>query len=148
MTERWHQSLKGEYLRPGVPFSVEDARRLASRYVRHCNTVRLHSAIGYVTPLDKLEGRQRFVASLILPGETEAGSAGTQPCRGIARWAHQDDEVGVRRTSSTPPHNYIGLVDPYALKIPARRAEESLTNGARPEIPKLARPVRWKAGLH
>jgi hypothetical protein len=31
---------------------------------------------------------------MILPGETEAGSAGTQPCRGISRWAHRDDERG------------------------------------------------------
>ena len=28
------------------------------RYVEHYNTVRLHSAIGYVTPADKLAGRE------------------------------------------------------------------------------------------
>jgi hypothetical protein len=28
---------------------------------------------------------------MILPGETEAGTAGTQPCRGIVRWAHRAD---------------------------------------------------------
>jgi hypothetical protein len=28
---------------------------------------------------------------MILPGETEAGTAGTQPCRGISRWAHRAD---------------------------------------------------------
>ena len=56
--ERWHQSLKGECLRPGVPLSLEDARRLVGRYVDHYNRVRLHSAIGYVTPRDKLEGRE------------------------------------------------------------------------------------------
>jgi hypothetical protein len=28
-----------------------------TRYVEHYNTVRLHRAIGYVTPKDKLEGR-------------------------------------------------------------------------------------------
>ena len=56
--ERWHQSLKGECLRPGVPLSLEEARRLVGRYVDHYNRVRLHSAIGYVTPLDKLEGRE------------------------------------------------------------------------------------------
>jgi len=56
--ERWHQSLKGECLRPGVPLSPEDARRLVSRYVDYYNTVRLHSAIGYVTPQAKLEGRE------------------------------------------------------------------------------------------
>ena len=28
-----------------------------AKYVEHYNTVRLHSAIGYITPKDKLEGR-------------------------------------------------------------------------------------------
>ena len=56
--ERWHQSLKGECIRPGVPLSIEDACRLVARYVDHYNGVRLHSAIGYVTPLAKLEGRE------------------------------------------------------------------------------------------
>lgn len=56
--ERWHQSLKVECVRPGVPLSIEDARRLVARYVEHYNRVRLHSAIGYLTPLDKLEGRE------------------------------------------------------------------------------------------
>ncbi len=56
--ERWHKSLKGECLRPGTPLSLQDARRLIQRYVDHYNTVRLHSAIGYVTPQDMLAGRQ------------------------------------------------------------------------------------------
>ena len=56
--ERWHKSLKGECLRPGTPLSSEDARRLIGQYVDHYNTVRLHSAIGYVTPADMLAGRQ------------------------------------------------------------------------------------------
>jgi len=56
--ERWHQSLKAECVRPGVPLSIDDARRLVDRYVDHYNRVRLHSALGYVTPLDKLEGRE------------------------------------------------------------------------------------------
>lgn len=56
--ERWHKSLKGECIRPGTPLSPEDARRLIGRYVDHYNTVRLHSAIGYVTPQDMLAGRQ------------------------------------------------------------------------------------------
>jgi len=56
--ERWHKSLKGECIRPGTPLSPEDARRLIQRYVDHYNTVRLHSAIGYVTPADMLAGRQ------------------------------------------------------------------------------------------
>ena len=59
--ERWHQSLKTECIRPGTPLSLDDARRLVSRYVEHYNTVRLHSAIGYVTPQDMLDGRQQQI---------------------------------------------------------------------------------------
>jgi transposase InsO family protein len=56
--ERWHRSLKEDCIRPDTPLSLEDARRCVSRFVEHYNTVRLHSAIGYVTPKDKLEGRE------------------------------------------------------------------------------------------
>jgi putative transposase len=55
--ERWHKSLKSEWLRPRTPLTLEDARRLIQEYVDYYNTVRLHSAIGYVTPADMLAGR-------------------------------------------------------------------------------------------
>src|SRR5947207_8273875 len=35
--------------------------------------------------------------TMTLPGETEAGSAGMQPCRGIAWRAHRDDVRGARK---------------------------------------------------
>ena len=54
--ERWHRSIKSECIRPGTPLSLDDARRLVGDYVAHYNTVRLHGAIGYVAPKDKLEG--------------------------------------------------------------------------------------------
>ena len=41
-----------------MPLTPEDARRLIQRYVVHYNTVRLHSAIGFVTPEDLLAGRR------------------------------------------------------------------------------------------
>jgi transposase InsO family protein len=56
--ERWHKSLKSECIRPGTPLCPEDARRLIRHYVDHYNQVRLHSAIGFVTPADMLAGRQ------------------------------------------------------------------------------------------
>ena len=56
--ERWHKSLKSECIRPGTPLTPEDARRLIGQYVEHYNQVRLHSAIGFVTPADMLAGRQ------------------------------------------------------------------------------------------
>ena len=55
--ERWHQSIKRECLRPRSPVSLADARNLVSRYVEDYNTVRLHSALGYITPIDQIEGR-------------------------------------------------------------------------------------------
>ena len=55
--ERWHKSIKAECIRTGVPLSLEDAQRIVGVWVNHYNTVRLHSAIGYIAPLDKLEGR-------------------------------------------------------------------------------------------
>lgn len=56
--ERWHQSLKKECIRPGIPLSLDDARRIVGAYVEHYNTARLHSAIAYVAPQDKLQGRE------------------------------------------------------------------------------------------
>jgi transposase InsO family protein len=53
-----HKSLKGECIRPGTPLTQDDARRLIGEYVEHYNTVRLHSATGYVAPADMLAGWQ------------------------------------------------------------------------------------------
>ncbi len=56
--ERWHKTLKVECIRPQSPVSLDDARRLVATYVEEYNKVRLHSAIGYIAPIDKLEGRE------------------------------------------------------------------------------------------
>ena len=115
--ERWNGSIKSECIRPQVPLSLEEARRLIAQYVQVYNEQRLHSSLQSVTPKDWLAGRQADVLAarqrklsepslrrrqalrttvtvpfqetavqliILLPGETEAGSAGTQPCRGIA----------------------------------------------------------------
>jgi transposase InsO family protein len=55
--ERWHKTLKGDCIRVKVPLSSDDARRIVADYVAYYNNVRLHSAIGYVTPKDRLAGR-------------------------------------------------------------------------------------------
>ncbi|MGC9420673.1 MAG: IS3 family transposase [Rhodovulum sp.] len=59
--ERWHGSVKRECIRPAAPKDVEDARRRVGEYVNHYNTVRLHGALGYITPADKLAGREQQV---------------------------------------------------------------------------------------
>jgi transposase InsO family protein len=59
--ERFHRTIKGDCLRTQTPLSLEDAQRVVARYVEHYNSVRLHSAIGYVTPQDKLAGRDQEI---------------------------------------------------------------------------------------
>lgn len=59
--ERYHRSIKSECIRPATPLSLEDGRNLITGYVSHYNTARLHSAIGYITPVDKLMGRDQTI---------------------------------------------------------------------------------------
>ena len=56
--ERWHQTLKQECIRPGSPLSATDADRIITKFVEQYNQHRLHSAIGYIPPADKLNRRE------------------------------------------------------------------------------------------
>ncbi len=56
--ERWHQSLKKECIRPKCPLSLKEAREVVLQFVDRYNEKRLHSAIGYITPKDRIEGRE------------------------------------------------------------------------------------------
>lgn len=59
--ERWHGSVKRECIRPACPGSLEEALRLVASYVDAYNHVRLHSALGYITPADKLNGLEAVI---------------------------------------------------------------------------------------
>lgn len=59
--ERWHKTLKVEAVRPACPATWEEARRLIAAFVDQYNHVRLHSAIGYLTPADKLNGLEKLI---------------------------------------------------------------------------------------
>lgn len=56
--ERWHKTLKEDAIRVTPPTSLDEARSVVARFVAHYNSVRLHSAIGYITPNDFLAGRR------------------------------------------------------------------------------------------
>jgi transposase InsO family protein len=55
--ERYHKTIKSECIRPKVALSLEEARNQIADYISFYNDERLHSAIGYIAPKDKLEGR-------------------------------------------------------------------------------------------
>jgi transposase InsO family protein len=59
--ERWHKTLKSDAIRPSSPTSLDEARRIVGKFVDHYNGVRLHSAIGYITPNDRLAGRAQLI---------------------------------------------------------------------------------------
>ncbi len=79
--ERYHRTIKMDCIRPGTPLSLQDARRIVERFVTQYNTVRLHSAIQYVTPADKLAGRSEAILAgreAKLAAAREARKAGRQ----------------------------------------------------------------------
>jgi len=59
--ERFHRTLKEQAIRPKTPLSLEQAREVVATFVDHYNQVRLHSAIGYVPPKDRLENRHEEI---------------------------------------------------------------------------------------
>jgi transposase InsO family protein len=110
--ERWHGTLKGDCIRVLVPLSLEDARRIVADYVIHYNTVRLHSAIGYITPQDKLAGRETEIfaardrklaeARQRRQQQREAGRTGVTPCHRLRRPARRGHYVSRPATSRLP----------------------------------------------
>jgi transposase InsO family protein len=59
--ERYHKTLKQECIRPQVALSMDEAAKQIERFVDDYNHKRLHSSIGYVTPADKLSGREQTI---------------------------------------------------------------------------------------
>lgn len=55
--ERFNRTIKHECIRPKTPVSLDDALRLVANFVTFYNNERLHSAIGYIAPVDKLNGK-------------------------------------------------------------------------------------------
>ena len=52
---------KRECVRPAAVSSLDEARSRILSYVDHYNNARLHSALGYVTPADKLIGLEKEI---------------------------------------------------------------------------------------
>ena len=70
--ERYFRTIKSACIRKKVPLSLEDARRIVEAFVLYYNEVRLHSAIGYITPRDMLEGRASEVYAIRIRRLTQA----------------------------------------------------------------------------
>ena len=90
---------------PRRPWLWSEARRVVAQFVEHYNTVRLHSAIGYITPKDKLEGR----AEAIIAARTQArGGAGTPRKHAAERFGKTLDKKRGRRETICGRRNGSG----------------------------------------
>ena len=115
--ERWYKTLKGECIRIKTPLTLEDARRIVADFVAYYNEVRLHSAIGYVTPADKLAGRDPVIFAerdrkleAARERRTAAAAGGSEPRRAVARLARGPDDgrrpgrrIGLRGDTTRAP---------------------------------------------
>ncbi len=59
--ERMQGSIKFECLRIKSPTSYLDAKVILEKYIKYYNTKRLHSAIGYIAPFDKMAGKEKEI---------------------------------------------------------------------------------------
>lgn len=59
--ERWHRTLKEQAIRPKTPLTLDDAKRIVADFIDHYNATRLHSALGYIAPHDRLAGRHAAI---------------------------------------------------------------------------------------
>jgi transposase InsO family protein len=80
--ERYHKTIKGACIRVKTPLSLTDAIRIITDFVEHYNNRRLHSAIDYITPKDKLEGNAEAILA-----EREAKLAAAREARKALRKA-------------------------------------------------------------
>lgn len=97
--ERFNRSVKCECIRPKTPLSLQDARRIVAGFVAYYNDVRLHSAIGYVTPKDKLEGR----AEAILAQRIEKLEAARKQRKERSEHIRTEEALTLTQLSRTKP---------------------------------------------
>jgi putative transposase len=80
--ERYHKTIKSTCIRPQTPLSLDNARQIVTRFVDHYNHQRLHSAVGYITPFDKLQGRAELIQA-----QRDAKLAAARQARKLKRQA-------------------------------------------------------------
>jgi putative transposase len=136
--ERYHRSIKGECIRPGTPLSLEDARRLVANYVDEYNNKRLHSAIGYVAPGDKLRGREEAIFA-----ERDRKLEEARARRAVHRKNENEEKLDSMRLDSMrtaecytenawPEDRALLASNPSAESGPEAKAEDGSTSSSAP----------------
>lgn len=93
--ERWHRELKEQCIRAQSISSLEEARTRTEAFVGEYNNERLHAALGYITPRDKLAGRE---AEIFASRDKKLAEARTR--RAAARQALKSQKEASMRDES------------------------------------------------
>lgn len=59
--ERFHRTLKEQAIAPKTPLTPDDLRRLVGQFIDYYNSERLHSALAFIAPFDRLADRHRQI---------------------------------------------------------------------------------------
>lgn len=59
--EAWHKTAKKATVRAVQPRGIEHAQTMIADFMRHYNETRLHSSLGYTTPLAAMNGEQEAI---------------------------------------------------------------------------------------
>jgi len=62
--ERFYRTVKGECIRRQSILSLADGRRIIDDFIAYYNNRRLHSALGFITPVDVLMGRREEIIKI------------------------------------------------------------------------------------
>ena len=133
--ERFHGTIKSEAIRPRIPVSLEDARRIVSEYVAHYNGNRLHSAVGYVTPKDMLEGRRDQIHQA-----RDAKLEAARQRRQAMRLKHLTLLMGEEQKTAQPEKQTRALEEsnPPGISGSGKQPKESAQTADSPQTPRLA----------
>ena len=94
--ERFHRTIKGDCIRTETPLTLEDAQRIVAKYVAYYNEVRLHSAISYITPKDKLEGKEKTILA-----ERDRKLEAARERRKVQRQAARSESLATASSATT-----------------------------------------------
>ena len=131
--ERWHGTLKRDGLRRHVPLSIDEARTLVARFVEDYNHARLHSAIGYVTPADKLAGRETAIFAardrkLAQARERRAARRHAERWSSAGETEHRERLAGVQGAGNEAPGLRERKKIPRRQPLPSSQELELSTN--------------------
>ncbi len=114
--------------------AIQDARRITEKYVQYYNNERLHSAIGFIAPADKLAGREKQIFDLRDRRLEEARER-----RRLARQTARENTEEKKDSPSALTDSNTRNIIPITGETDAGSAGEQPTRDNRPKFDEMDR---------